>query len=288
LIVAIAAGGSQDTVARLIAQWLTERLGQQFIVENRPGAASNLGTEFVVRAPADGYTLLLADTSNAINATLYEKLNFNFIRDIAPIASIGRVASVMEVNPSFPAKTMLEFIAYAKSHPGKINMALGGAGNITHMQGELFKTMAGIDMVHVHRREALALTDLIGGQVQVLFGGVPPAIEHIRAGRLRALAVTPAARVEALPDVPAVGEFVAGYDASAWYGLGAPRNTPIELIDALNGVINAGLRDPHLTARLSDLGVAVLPGSSTDFARLISAETKKWGSVIHTANIKAE
>jgi tripartite-type tricarboxylate transporter receptor subunit TctC len=288
LIVAIAAGGSQDTVARLIAQWLTERLGQQFIVENRPGAASNLGTEFVVRAPADGYTLLLADTSNAINATLYEKLNFNFIRDIAPIASIGRVASVMEVNPSFPAKTMPEFIAYAKSHPGKINMASGGAGNITHMQGELFKTMAGIDMVHVHRREALALTDLIGGQVQVLFGGVPPAIEHIRAGRLRALAVTPAARVEALPDVPAVGEFVAGYDASAWYGLGAPRNTPIELIDALNGVINAGLRDPHLTARLSDLGVAVLPGSSTDFARLISAETKKWGSVIHTANIKAE
>jgi tripartite-type tricarboxylate transporter receptor subunit TctC len=288
LIVAIAAGGSQDTVARLIAQWLTERLGQQFIVENRPGAASNLGTEFVVRAPADGYTLLLADTSNAINATLYEKLNFNFIRDIAPIASIGRVASVMEVNPSFPAKTMPEFIAYAKSHPGKINMASGGAGNITHMQGELFKTMAGIDMVHVHRREALALTDLIGGQVQVLFGGVPPAIEHIRAGRLRALAVTPAARVEALPDVPAVGEFVAGYDASAWYGLGAPRNTPIELIDALNGVINAGLRDPHLTARLSDLGVAVLPRSSTDFARLISAETKKWGSVIHTANIKAE
>jgi tripartite-type tricarboxylate transporter receptor subunit TctC len=288
LIVAIAAGGSQDTVARLIAQWLTERLGQQFIVENRPGAASNLGTEFVVRAPADGYTLLLADTSNAINATLYEKLNFNFIRDIAPIASIGRVASVMEVNPSFPAKTMPEFIAYAKSHPGKINMASGGAGNITHMQGELFKTMAGIDMVHVHRREALALTDLIGGQVQVLFGGVPPAIEHIRAGRLRALAVTPAARVEALPDVPAVGEFVAGYDASAWYGLGAPRNTPIELIDALNGVINAGLRDPHLTARLSDLGVAVLPRSSTDFARLISAETKKWGSVIHAANIKAE
>jgi tripartite-type tricarboxylate transporter receptor subunit TctC len=289
LIVAIAAGGSQDTIARLIAQWLTEQLGQQFIIENRPGAASNLGTEFVVRAPPDGYTLLLANTSNAINATLYEKLNFNFIRDIAPIAGIGRVASVMEVNPSFPAKTVPEFIAYAKLRPGKINMASGGTGNITHLQGELFKAMAGVDMVHVpYRGEALALTDLIGGQVQVLFGGVPPAIEHIRAGRLRALAVTPAARVEALPDVPTVGEFVTGYDASAWYGLSAPRNTSTEFIDTLNGAVNAGLRDPKMKARLSDLGVAVLAGSPTDFGRLISAETEKWAKVIRTANIKPE
>jgi tripartite-type tricarboxylate transporter receptor subunit TctC len=289
LIVAIAAGGSQDTVARLIAQSLTERLGQQFIIENRPGDASNLGTEFVVRAPADGYTLLLANTSNAINAALYEKLNFNFIRDLAPIASIGRIASVMEVNPSFPTKTVPEFIAYAKSHPGKINMASGGTGNITHLQGELFKAMAGVDMVHVpYRGEALALTDLIGGQVQVLFGGVPPAVEHIRAGRLRALAVTPAARIEALPGVPTIGEFVGGYDASAWYGLSAPRNTPTELIDALNGAINAGLRDPNMKARLSDLGVAVLPGLPTDFAGLISAETEKWAKVIRSANIKPE
>jgi tripartite-type tricarboxylate transporter receptor subunit TctC len=289
LVVAIAAGGSQDTVGRLMAQWLTERLNQQFVIENRPGAASNIGTEVVVRSPPDGYTLLLANTSNAINATLYEKLNFNFTRDITPVTGIGRIASVMVVNPAFPATTVPEFIRYAKANSGRINMASGGTGNITHMQGELFKSMTGIEMVHVpYRGEALALTDLLGGQVQVLFGGVPPAIEHIRAGRLRALAVTTAARIEALPDTPTISEFVAGYDASAWYGLGAPKHTPAEIIDRLDKVVKAGLADPKMTARFSELGVSALYASPVEFGTFIANETEKWAKVIRVANIKPD
>jgi len=243
----------------------------------------------LVRASPDGYTLLLANTSNAINATLYDKLNFNFMRDIAPVAAIGRIAGIMVVNPAFPAKTISEFISYAKTNPGKISMASGGTGNITHMQGELFKAMTGVDMVHVpYRGEALALTDLLGGQVQVLFGGAPPAIEHIRAGRLRALAVTPAGRLEALPDVPAIGEFVHGYDASAWYGLGAPKNTPAEIINKLNREIKAGLADAKMKARFAELGVTVLLASPVEFGSFIAAETEKWAAVIRAAGIKAD
>jgi tripartite-type tricarboxylate transporter receptor subunit TctC len=251
IVVGFAAGGGVDIVARLIGQWLSERLGQQFVIENRPGAATNIGTEAVVRAPADGYTLLLADASAAINATLYDKLNFNFIRDIAPVAGIIRVANVMEVNPSFPAKTVPEFIGYAKANPGKINFASGGNGAPPHVSGELFKMMTGVDIVHIpYRGLAPALTDLIGGQVQVMFGTMPPSIEYIRAGKLRALAVTTAMRSAALPDIPTVGEFVSGYEASTWYGVGAPKNTPSEIVEKLNKEINAGLFDPKLKARL--------------------------------------
>ena len=278
---------ANDIVARLIGQWLSERLGQPFIIENRPGAGSNIATEAVVRAPPDGYTLLLVGPPNAINATLYDKLNFNFIRDIAPVASIVRVPNVMVVNPSVPAKTVPEFIAYAKANPGKINMASAGIGSSAHVAGELFKMMTGVDMVHVpYRGAAPALTDLLGGQVQVCSPRMPASIEYIKAGKLRALAVTTATRSEALPDVPTVGEFVPGYEASSWYGVGAPKNTPAEIVDKLNKEINAALADPKIKARLADLGGTALAGSPADFGKLIADETEKWGKVIRAANIK--
>jgi tripartite-type tricarboxylate transporter receptor subunit TctC len=243
----------------------------------------------VVHAAPDGYTLCLANTANAINATLYEKLNFNFINDIAPVASISRGAAVMEVNSSFPARSVPEFIAFAKANPGKVNMASGGVGTLIHMAGELFKLMTGVNMLHVpYRGEAPALTDLLGGQVHVLFGGLPPAIEHIRAGRLRALAVTSATRFEALPDVPTIGEYVPGYEVTAWYGIGAPKGTPTKIIDKLNRENNAILSDPKLIAQFAQLGLTALPGSPADFGRLIADGTEKWGKVVGAANIKAE
>jgi tripartite-type tricarboxylate transporter receptor subunit TctC len=282
------AGGGYDIVARLMGQWLSERLGQQFVIDNRPGGGTNIGTETVVRAAADGYTLLLVASANAINATLYEKLNFNFIRDIAAVAGIISLPEVMVVHPSVPTKTVPEFIAYAKANPGKISVASGGIGTPGHLSGELFKTMTGVNMLHVpYRGLAPALTDLLGGQVQVGFGSVPSSIEHIRTGRLRALAVTTAMRAEALPDVPTFAEFVPGYEASFWYGVGAPKATPAEIVEKLNKEINAGLADPKIKARLADLGGTVLPGSPADFGKLIADETEKWGKVIRTANIKA-
>jgi tripartite-type tricarboxylate transporter receptor subunit TctC len=287
IIVGFAAGGSTDIAARLIGQWLSERLGQQFIVENRSGGNSNIATEAVANAPPDGYVLLLAFTSNAINTTLYDRLNFNFIRDIAPIAGIARVPNVMEINPSVPATTVPEFISYAKSNPGKINMASGGIGEPGHMAGELFKMMTGVKMVHVpYRGGAPAITDLIGGQVQILFGGLPVSIEHIRAGKLRALAVTTAIRSLALPGVPTVSDFVPGYEASGWYGIGAPRNTPTEIVDRLNKEINAGLTDPKLKAQFADLGGTMLSGSPADFGKLIAEETEKWAKVVKASGAK--
>jgi tripartite-type tricarboxylate transporter receptor subunit TctC len=268
---------------------LSERLGQQFIIENRAGAAGNIGTEAVVRSPADGYTLLLAGSFNAINATLYDKLNFNFIRDIAPVAGILRSTFVMLVNPAFPAQTVPEFIAYAKANPGKINMASAGSGNLTHVAGELFKAMAGVNMLHVpYRGGAPAMTDLLGGQVQVYFGAISESIEYIRAGRLRALAVATATRSQALPDIPTLGEFVPRYEASGWQGIGAPKNTPIDIIDKLNKDVNACLADPKLKARLADLGSTPLAGSPADFGKFIADETGKWAKVIKFAGIKAE
>jgi tripartite-type tricarboxylate transporter receptor subunit TctC len=288
LIVPIAPGGATDILARLIGQWLSERLGQQFVIENRPGAGITIGTEVVVRAPADGYTLLLASSDSA-SATLYEKLSFNFIRDIAPVAGIVRLPFLMLVNPSVPAKTVPEFIAYATANPGKINMASPGIGTAPHLAGELFKTMAGLNLVHVpYRGGAPALADLISGQVQVMFLSPAATIEYIRSGRLRALAVTSATRWEGLPDLPTVVDFLPGYEASVWFGVGAPKNTPSEIIDKLNTEINAALSDPKLKARLADLGGKVLPGSSTDFGKLIAAETEKRGKVIRAANIKPE
>ena len=288
LVVGFPPGGGTDITARLIGQWLSERLGQQFVIENRPGAGSNLATEGVARAAADGYTLLLASTAHAINATLYDRLNYNFLRDIAPVAGIIRVPNVMEVNPSLPPKSVSE-IAYAKANPGKVNYASGGNGTAQHLSGELFKMMTGVVMVHVpYRGDAPALTDLIGGQVQVMFGSIPPSVEHIRAGKLRALAVTNATRSEALPDIPTVSDFVPGYEASAWYGIGAPKNTPAEIVDKLNKEINAALSDPKIKARLADLGGTVLSGSPADFGKLIADETEKWGKVIRAANIKPE
>jgi tripartite-type tricarboxylate transporter receptor subunit TctC len=288
IIVGFPPGGATDITARLIGQWLSERFGQSFFVENRPGAASNIATEAAVRAPSDGYTLLVVTSLNAINATLYERLNYNFTRDIAPVGSIIRVPNVMVVNPSFPAKTVAEFIGYAKANPGKINMASGGIGTSLHLSGELFKMMAGVNMRHVpYRGAAPALTDLIGGQVQVLFADMS-SIEHVRAGRLRALAVTTATRSEALPDIPTVAEFVPGYETSAWYGVGVPKNTPAEIIDKLNKEINAGLGDPKMKARLADLGGTVLAGSPADFGKLIADETEKWGKVVRAANIRAD
>jgi tripartite-type tricarboxylate transporter receptor subunit TctC len=288
-IVGFPPGGTFDIVARLLGQWLSERLGQQFIVENRPGAGTNIGTEAVVRARPDGYTLLLAVTPNAINATLYDKLNFNFSRDIAPVASIARSPSVMLVNPSFPAKTVPEFIAYAKANPGKINMASQGNGTSGHLAGELFKMTAGIDMVHVpFRGAAPALTDLLGGQVQLMFGSVPSSIEYIRAGKLRALAVTTATRSEVLPDIPTAADFVPGYDVSDWMGAGAPKNTPAEIIDKLNREINAGLADAKLKARFADLGATVIPGSPADFGKLIAEETEKWARVVKFSGAKPD
>ena len=288
-IVGFAPGGGNDIVARLMGQWLSERLGQPVVIENRPGAATSIATETVVRAPPDGYTLLFVATSSAINATLYERLNFNFIHDLAPVAGIMRIPNVMVVNPSVPAKTVPEFIAYAKANPGKINMASPGIGTTPHLSGDLFKLMTGIDMVHVpYKGSGPALTDLLGGQVQVMFGTMPSSIEYIRAGRLRALAVTTATRSEELPDIPSVSEFVPGYEVSTWYGMSAPMGTPAEVIDKLNKEINAGLADPKLIARLADLGGTVLPGSPADFGKLIADETAKWGKVIRAANIKAQ
>jgi tripartite-type tricarboxylate transporter receptor subunit TctC len=289
LIVGFPAGGPTDIVARLIGQWLTDRLGQTFVIENRPGAGSNLGTELVVRARADGHTLLLFGAPAAINATLYTNLSFNFIRDITPVASMMRVPNVMEVNPSFPAKTVAEFIAYAKANPRKINMASGGSGGTPHVAGELFKMMAGVDMIHVpYRGSPQALVDLMSGQVQVMFDVMPSSIEFIRSGKLRALALTTAMPSDALPGVPTVGEFVPGYEASAWYGIGTPKGTPVEIIDRLNKEINAGLADPKLKARLADLGASVLSGSPADFGKHIANETEKWAKVVKFANIKAE
>ena len=281
IVVPFAPGGSTDIIARLIGQWLSERLGQQFVIENRPGAGSNIGTEVVVNAPPDGYTLLLVGASSAINATLYEKLNFNFLRDIAPVSGIISIPFIMAVNPSFPAKTVSEFIAYARANPGKVNMASGGNGTAGHLSGELFKMMAGINMVHVpYRGEAPALTDMLGGQVQAMFGTMPASIEHIRAGKLRPLAVTSARRSELLPDLPTVGDFVPGYETSAWQGIGAPKNTSAEIVDKLNKEINAGLADPKIKARVADMGGTVFAGSPADFGKLIADETEKWGKVI--------
>jgi tripartite-type tricarboxylate transporter receptor subunit TctC len=289
IVVGFAAGGGADITARLIGQWLSERLGQQFVIDNRPGAASNVAAETVARSPADGYTLLLVSSPHAFNATLYDKLNYNFIRDIAPVAGATLVPGVMEVNPLVSAKTVPEFIAYAKANPGKINMAAGGAGSATHIFGELFKMMAGVDLVPVqYRGSGPALTDLIGGQVQVMFDALNSSIEHVRAGRLRPLAVTTATRLEVLPSVPTVGEFVPGYEAVVWQGIGAPKNTPAEIIDKLNKEINAGLADPKIKARLADLGSTALAGSPADFGRLIADETVKWGKVIRAANIEPE
>jgi tripartite-type tricarboxylate transporter receptor subunit TctC len=289
LIVGFPAGGGADTLARLTAQWLSERLGQPFIVENRPGAGTNIATEAVVHAPADGHTLLLVGPSNATNATLFERLNFNFIRDIAPVAGIARVAFVLLVNPSLPAKTFLEFLAYAKANPAKVNMASSGSGTASHIAGELFKMMAGVNMLHVpYRGDVPAITDLLGGQVQVYFGTLSGSIEYIRSGKLRALAVTTATRSEMLPDVPTVGESVPGYEASTWSGVGAPKGTPIEIVDKLNNEINAALANPKFKARLADLGVTTLALTPADFGKLIADETEKWGKVIRSANIKAE
>ena len=287
IIVGFAAGGPADIVARLIAQWLSERLGQPFVIENRPGAGTNIATEAVVNAPADGYTLLLVHAANAINATLYDKLNFNFIRDIVPVASLMRAPTVLEVNPSVPAKTVPEFIAYAKANPGKLIMASGGIGAPSHVFGELFKFMTGVNLVHVpYRGAAPAVTDLLAGQVQVYFDPIPNSIGYIRAGKVRPLAITSATRSEALPDVPTVSEFVPGYEATTWYGVGVPRNTPAKIVDKLNKEVNAALDDPKIKARLADLGGTVLPGSPADFGKLIADETEKWGKVIRAANIK--
>jgi tripartite-type tricarboxylate transporter receptor subunit TctC len=289
IIVPTATGSTADILVRLIGQWLSERLGQPFVVENRPGGGTNIGTEAVVRASADGYTLLWAASPNASNATLYDKLNFNFIRDIAPVAGITRVPFVMLVNPSFSAKTVPEFIAHAKANPGMINFASGGTGFASHLAGELFKVMTGVKMVHVpYRGQAPAMTDLLGGQVQVMFDPVVSSIGYIRAGKLRPLAVTTSMRSEALPDLPTVAEFVPGYEASVWFGVGAPKNTPAEIVEKLNKEINAALADPKMKARLADLGATVLPGTPADFARLIADETEKWGNVIRALNIKAE
>src|SRR6266481_7686092 len=287
LIVTTPAGGSPDIIARLIGQWLSERLGQPIVVDNRSGASGNIGTEIVVRAPPDGYTLLMALSLNAINASVYDNLPFNFIRDTAPVASIASVPLVMEVNPSIPAKTVPEFIAYAKANPGKINFASGGIGTSIHLSGELFKMMTGIEMQHVpYRGNGPALTDLLGGQVQIMFDTMPAAIGYVRAGQLRALAVTTAMRSEALPDIPTVGEYVPGYEASSLYGVAAPSNTPAEIVDKLNREINAALADPAMKTRLADLGGIVLAGSPADFGKLIAVETDKWATVIRTGNIK--
>jgi tripartite-type tricarboxylate transporter receptor subunit TctC len=281
LVVGFAAGQAIDILARLIAQSLSERFGQQFIVENRPGGGGNIATEAVVRAPPDGYTLLAVGSNNMINATLYEKLNFDFIRDIALVASIYRVPQVMEVNPSFPAKTLPELIAYAKANPGKINFASAGNGSVAHVTAELFKMMAGVNMQHVpYRGAAPALTDLLGGQVHLMFDNMPSSIEHIRAGRLRPLAVTATARLEGLPDVPTVADFLPGFETSAWAGIGAPKNTPAEIIDQLNRETNAALADPKLKARVADLGGMVFPLSPAEYEKRVAEETEKWGKVV--------
>jgi tripartite-type tricarboxylate transporter receptor subunit TctC len=289
LIVGFPAGGPTDITARVMGQWLSERLGQQIVIENRGGAGSNIAVEAMIGAPPDGYTLLIVGATNAINATLYEKLNFNFIRDIAPVAGIIRVPLIMEVHPSVPAKTVAEFIAYAKARPGKINMGSGGIGTTLHVSGELFKMMTGIDMLHVpYRGAGPMLTDLLGGQVQVGFDPMPSSIGYVKAGQLRPLAVTTATRSEALPELPTVGDFVPGYEASTWYGVGAPKTTPAEIIERLNKEVNAGLADPKLKARLTDLGGMMLTGSAAEFGAFIVEETEKWAKVVKFSGAKAE
>jgi tripartite-type tricarboxylate transporter receptor subunit TctC len=289
VIVGFAAGGVTDLMARLMGQWLSERLGQSFVIENRPGAGSNIGTEAVVRAAPDGYTLLLCGTPNTINGAVFQKMSFNFVRDIAPVAGIARVPNVMEVHPSVPAQTVPEFIAYAKANPKKLSMASAGSGTTSHVAGELFKLMTGVDLVHVpYRGSGLAVTDMLGGQVQVMFDNMVSSIPHIREGKLRALALTTAARSDALPGVPTVGEFVPGYEASGHQGIGAPRSTPAEIIETLNREINAGLADPKVKARLAELGGVVLPGSADEFGRFIVAETEKWAKVVKFAGIKPQ
>jgi len=289
LIIGYPPGGSADITARLLGQWLSERLGQPFVIESRPGASTNIATEAVVRAPPDGYTLLLVAPANAINATLYEKLNFNFISDIAPVAGVIRFPNVMVVNPLVPAKTVPEFIAYAKANPGRLNMASSGNGSTIHVSGELFKMMTGVNMIHVpYRGGAPALTDMISGQVQVMFDNVPTSIEFIRAGKLRALAVTTATRSEVLPDLPTVADFVPGYEASAWYGVGVPKGTPDDIIDKLNKEINATLAEPKAKARLADLGASLLAGSPADFGKLVADETEKWGKVVKFSGAKPD
>jgi len=282
-------GGPQDILARLMGQWLSERLGQPFVIDNRPGAGTNIAAEAVVRAPADGHTLLMIGAANAINATLYEKLNFNFIRDIAPVAGITRQTSVMEVHPSVAAKTVSELIAYARANPGKLNMASAGNGTPPHIAGELFKMMTGIDILHVpYRGGAPALTDLLGGEVHVMFDSIAPSIEHIRAGKLRALAVTTTTRSEALPDIPTVADFVPGYEASAFFGIGAPKSTPAEIVKRLNKEINAALADPKMKPRLADFGGTVLRGSPADFGKLIADETEKWAEVVRFSGARPD
>jgi tripartite-type tricarboxylate transporter receptor subunit TctC len=289
LVIGAPPGGGHDIFARLMGQWLSERLGQPFVIDNRPGGSENIATEAVVRSSPDGYTILLVTSTNAINTTLYEKLSFNFNRDIAPVAGITRVPEVMVVNLSVPAKTVPEFIAYAKANPSKLNMASGSIGTPSHMAGELFKMMTGVDTVHVpYRGVAPALTDLISGQVQVMFGGLASSIGHIKADRLRALAVSTATRSDALPDIPTVGEFLPGYEGSIWYGLGAPKATSAEIVDKLNKEVNAALDDPKMKTRLADLGGTPLPGSPVQFGKLIAEETEKWGKVIRAANIKPQ
>jgi tripartite-type tricarboxylate transporter receptor subunit TctC len=289
VIVPFAPAGDTDLVARLIGHWLSERLGQPFIIENRPGAGTNIGTEVVVRAPADGYTLLLVSPPAAINATLYDKLSFVFLRDMAPVAAVIRAPFVMEVNPSVPAKTVPEFIAYAKANVGKISMASAGVGSGPHLAGELFKMMAGVNAIHVpYRGQGPALTDLLTGHVQLYFAGIPSSIQYVRAGKLRALAVTTATRSEVLPDIPTLSEFLPGYEASFWGGFCAPKGTPAEIVDKLDKEINAALADPMIKARIADLGATALPGSPRDFGSLIAQETEKWGEVIRTAHIKPE
>jgi len=289
IIVAFAAGGGVHITARLIGQWLSDRLGQSFITENRPGAGGNIGTEAVVNAPPDGHTLLLATVPNAVNGALYEKLNFNFIRDIAPVAGIIRVPMAILAHPSIPPATVPELIAYAKANPGKINMASAGTGSAPHLAGELFNVMAGIKLVHVpYRGQGPALGDLLGGQVQVMFATTPGTTDYVRTGRLKGLAVTTASRAEVLPELPIIGEFVAGYEASQWYGVGAPKNTPAEIVDKLNKEINAALADPKMKARFAEIGGEVLPGSPADFGKFIAEETEKWEKVVRFAGLKPD
>lgn len=289
LIVFYAAGGGNDIIARLMGQWLSERLGQPFIVENRPGGGGNIGTEAVVRAAPDGYTLLLSSTANTVNTTLYENLDFNFTRDIAPVASISRDPNILVVHPSVPVQSVPEFIAYTKANPGKLNYASAGIGSSQHMSGELFKLTTGVEMTHVpFRGTAPALTAVLGGQVQAMFAGMAASIEHIRAGKLRALGITIPTRSDVFPDVPSISEFLPGFDASVYYGIGAPKNTPAEIVERLNKEINAGLANPQLKARLHELGSMPLPGSPADFGKFIADETTKWAKVVKFANIKAE
>ena len=287
LIIGYPPGGSADITARLMGQWLTERLGQSVIVESRPGGGTNIATEAVVNAPPDGYTLLLVAPANAINATLYEKLNHNFLRDIVPVAGLIRFPNVVVVHPSVPVKTIPELIAHAKANPGKLNMASSGNGSTIHMSGELFKMMTGVNMIHVpYRGGALALTDMVGGQVQVMFDNIPTAMEYVRGGQLRGLAVTGAARSETLPDPPTVADFLPGYEATSWYGVGAPKGTPADIIEKLNREINAILADPKTKARFAELGAILLPGSAAEFGKLVADETEKWGKVVKFAGAK--